>query len=141
LIHFYKRILKNLLKMDIDINKYNHRKNVACALVIFAALTANAFILAYVSQLSDHIEYVDAIRGVCGAALFCEIYSLGLIIASLVMNMEKKEHQKKLDMVANWTVHSCLSIFTLNIAAAVLGHLSFVALREKLDAMPAPASN
>eukprot|EP00088_Acartia_fossae_P054768 TRINITY_DN6320_c0_g1_i1.p2 TRINITY_DN6320_c0_g1~~TRINITY_DN6320_c0_g1_i1.p2 ORF type:complete len:139 (-),score=36.20 TRINITY_DN6320_c0_g1_i1:62-421(-) len=117
----------------MDINKYNHRKNVACALVIFAALTANAFALSYVQQMADHIEYVDALRGVFGAAIFNEIWALGTLIASLCMHMEKKEHHQKLDMVANWTTMSALSIFCLNIAGAVLNHLSMMELKAKIE--------
>jgi len=126
--------------MDMELNKYNHRKNVACACAILAALTANAYMVSYVQQLGDHIEYVDSITGVLAGALFCEIWSLGTVIASLCMHMEKKEHHKKLDMVATWTTMSMFNCFILNIVAAVLGHLSMMDLKEKLDGFAATSS-
>jgi len=126
--------------MDIDINKYNHRKNIATACALLACLTVNAYMIAYTVQMDEYIEYGDAIKGVCGAAIFNCIWGIGTIVASLCMHMEKKEHQKKLDMVATWTVHSNFALFCLSIAAAVLGHLSFVALTEKMDALMANSS-
>eukprot|EP00088_Acartia_fossae_P054770 TRINITY_DN6320_c0_g2_i1.p1 TRINITY_DN6320_c0_g2~~TRINITY_DN6320_c0_g2_i1.p1 ORF type:complete len:124 (-),score=18.59 TRINITY_DN6320_c0_g2_i1:252-623(-) len=119
--------------MDMDINKYNHRKNVACALVLFAALTANAYTISYAEQFTGIMEYAEAIQGVMIGAVCSEVWALITVIASLFFHMEKKEHHKKLDMLAQWTVMSAITIFVLNVVAAALGHVSMMALKEKIE--------